>query len=527
MRKLQKTQFMELLDTLCKACIELTKQSFGSGFVNLCADMQEFVSGSFDFLQSIAEGETKTGGLLAGFYERLYGVSQGNEKAESLLPLAKEIADCAKKELKPDRIEVAFFCYKASMSDCLESIYLAAKADPSCDAFFIPIPYYDRREDGSLGEFHYEGSEYYSEQYELGDWQTYDVEARRPDVIFIMNPYDECNLITSVHPYFYASRLKQFTNLLVYVPYFIHYEEIDKKTVPIPGVLLSDKTIVQSEHVREQYLESICAYFPSTRREDWERRIVALGSPKVDKVLHVQREKQSVLKEWEHLLEEGKEKKIILYNLSLEAALEFSGEKEKNAYLHKLRSVLEFFRSRKDVLLWWRPHPFLAQTFFSMRREFYQEYLDIVKEYRMDAFGIYDDTADLERAISFADACYGDHSSLNLLMQLAGKPVLIQNVSNAGRESKVSKSREQAEKAMKRFADRKHYEYHCSYLFGEGEDNMEDNFTLADFLDYLDVIEGWREEQVGKFRARYTNSDGTAGQKIYDYIKELSEEGSR
>jgi hypothetical protein len=47
-----------------------------------------------------------------------------------------------KTELKPNQIEVAFLSYKASMSDCIETIYLAAKADPMCDAYWIPIPYY-------------------------------------------------------------------------------------------------------------------------------------------------------------------------------------------------------------------------------------------------------------------------------------------------------------------------------------------------------------------------------------------------
>lgn len=53
------------------------------------------------------------------------------------------------------------------MSDSLESIYLAAKADPHCDAYFIPIPYFDRNQDGSLGKIHYEAEGFYQSNMNL------------------------------------------------------------------------------------------------------------------------------------------------------------------------------------------------------------------------------------------------------------------------------------------------------------------------------------------------------------------------
>lgn len=58
----------------------------------------------------------------------------------------------------------------------------------------------------------------------------------------------------------------------------------------------------------------------------------------------------------------------------------------------------------------------------------WQEYKKLVEWYREEGFGIYDDTAELERAIALCDAYYGDHSSLVQLCQEAGKPVMIQDV---------------------------------------------------------------------------------------------------
>ncbi|MBQ9699995.1 MAG: hypothetical protein IJV71_05170, partial [Lachnospiraceae bacterium] len=58
-----------------------------------------------------------------------------------------------------------------------------------------------------------------------------------------------------------------------------------------------------------------------------------------------------------------------------------------------------------------------------------EEYREIVSTYIKEDVGIYDDTPELNRAIAWADAYYGDHSSLVNLFEEAGKKVLIQSVS--------------------------------------------------------------------------------------------------
>lgn len=88
----------------------------------------------------------------------------------------------------------------------LENVYLAAKEALDCDAYCVPIPYYDKNSDGNFREMHYEGSEY-PDDIEVIDWQTYNFEERKPDAIYIHNPYDECNYVTSVHLRFYATNL--------------------------------------------------------------------------------------------------------------------------------------------------------------------------------------------------------------------------------------------------------------------------------------------------------------------------------
>ena len=135
--------------------------------------------------------------------------------------LQKQLSEISRsvKDDIPERLEILFLPYKASMWDSLESIWKAAYADESCDAYVVPIPYYDRNPDGSMGQYHYEGMEFPS-YVPITSYSDYDLEKRRPDVIYIHNPYDDHNFVTSVDTAYYSSELKKYTDLLVYIPYY-------------------------------------------------------------------------------------------------------------------------------------------------------------------------------------------------------------------------------------------------------------------------------------------------------------------
>ena len=60
--------------------------------------------------------------------------------------------------------------------------------------------------------------------------------------------------------------------------------------------------------------------------------------------------------------------------------------------------------------------------------ELWEPYQNIVKQYQKEEWGIYDDTADLDRAVVLSDAYYGDGSSVVELFKVLGKPVMIQDV---------------------------------------------------------------------------------------------------
>ncbi len=419
------------------------------------------------------------------------------------------------------RLEVAFFCYKASMSDCLESIYFTAKKDPLCDAYFIPIPYFDKNSDGSFGEMHYEGEGCYPDTYELTDWKTYNVEMRRPDIIYIMNPYDDTNLVTSVHPDFYARRLKDLTDCLVYVPYFVHVINMPPSTALAPGILYSNMTFVQSEDIREYYTRNLLekSNLKDLTLKTVKEKIIAMGSPKLDKVVLTDKDDYILPEKWRQAVDAmNPGQKIVLYNLTIYGALNSNKENGK-AYLKKVRGVLEFFKKREDILLWLRPHPLLSQTLYTMRPQLSDEYERMIECYKSEGWGIFDDTADLNRAVAWVDASCGDESSVELLLQFLGKPVLIQNIENAGREPDEEGTVEAAEKVMETFAKEDVFN---SYVIYEAEGETEgDRFSLIDFFSHLDVIEKYKNIQMAKIRSYCTNADGTAGEKIHEYTTAL------
>ena len=341
------------------------------------------------------------------------------EQAESR-HLGLEVLNCAIDALKHEKEikkEIVFLPYKASMWDSLESVWQAAYADKEhCNAYVVPIPYADRKPDMTVAEWHCE-ADIFPDYVPVLDWQEYTLDKLRemqPDVIFIHNPYDGFNAVTSVEPQYYSHNLKQCTDKLVYIPYYVCGETIAPNFCRSPGVVSADYVIVQDENIKAQFEQ----HYPDGKPP--EGKFLALGSPKFDKVLMSKKEDFILPARWQQIIQG---KKIVLYNTSLKAALDHS-----DMVCRKMRYVFDVFKNRQDVALWWRPHPLMEATFRSMRPEHYAEYKQLVAEYKLAGWGIYDDTPELHRAIAYSDCYYGDGSSVVDLYKVTGKPVILQDL---------------------------------------------------------------------------------------------------
>ena len=167
--------------------------------------------------------------------------------------------------------QVVFLPHSAKHFASLRPLIDALQEREDTEVKLMPIPYFDRMGDGSLSEMHYEGEDF-PKEYPITDYRSYNFAAELPDCIVTNSPYDGFNPVWSVDPFFYSEKLKQYTNKLVYIPWFVT-DEIDPENpedgkafynmryyVTVPGVFHADYTIVQSEGMREAYLEKISRF---------------------------------------------------------------------------------------------------------------------------------------------------------------------------------------------------------------------------------------------------------------------------
>lgn len=448
MRKAQKRQIEEIIRQIeeahdeMKRCIE---QRIAAQAQELLEDCQNAAIGIGTMIEDTEGKGHSAVTALEEYCEQVYRMHEyllsdysvnPNKIYKSLRQKLIKAQNIIRNDIKI-RKEVVFLPYKASMWDSLESVWKAADADPDCDAYVIPIPYFDKNPDGSFREMHYEANQF-PEYVPIASYEEYNFENRRPDMIYIHNPYDQCNLVTSVHPFFYSSNLKKFTDKLVYIPYFILNEispENDsamkhmKHFCTVSGVFNADKVVVQSEDMKQVYVKVLMDASGDKGenvRKYWENKILGLGSPKLDKVENIKRDEIQIPDEWLKVIQkpDGSQKKIVFYNTSIVGLLQ-NDEK----MLEKMNYVFSLFKENKDeVALLWRPHPLIKATVESMRPQLWAEYDRIVTNYIEEGWGIYDDTADLDRAIGISDAYYGDGGSVVQLYQQTGKPVMMQNV---------------------------------------------------------------------------------------------------
>lgn len=416
MRKYIKGQLLLLTDQLLAVnhtFRKLIKRGKREKLINALAEEQETALYIGESIEA-SEGEgTKAVKLLEQYCEALWAVSQEQDrwKQEEQLQVLSELIDQAVQELQqlPEQIEVVFLPYKASMWDCMESVWEAASKDPDCICHVIPVPFFDRKPDGTLGELHYEGKQL-PEYVQITSYEEYDISEMHPEVIYIHNPFDDCNTVTSVEPRFYSYNLKKHTDMLVYIPYFMMDEKMPESHRFLPSYKNIDRIVLQNEEAVREFAQ----YVP-------KEKLLALGSAKLDRMLSVSDKKEEIINS--QLPDGWKDKitgkKVFLYNVSISGVLENS-----EYVVEKIKYVLSVFCNQRGAVLLWRPHPLIESTLQSMRPELYSQYMDLKQNFIHNDYGIFDDSPDVTRAAVIADAYIGDaSSSLIHYFRSLGKPL--------------------------------------------------------------------------------------------------------
>ena len=191
-RALRKQMFtmINLLDKANKALkVSLTSSRFNeTGIRQLLSDCQETAVTMGNELEIIFGEGMPLVRKLEDYHESLYQMTLVLKHPGKRYELLKELAEQTRQAKKmldeqiPDRMEVVFFPYKASMWDSMDLIWEASEQDEDCDAYVVPIPYYDRNQDGTFSGYHYEGDELPS-HITVTHYENYNLQKHWPDKI--------------------------------------------------------------------------------------------------------------------------------------------------------------------------------------------------------------------------------------------------------------------------------------------------------------------------------------------------------
>lgn len=323
--------------------------------------------------------------------------------------LMGELAQATADELAGERSEYvcAFLPYKAAMWDSLESIWRAADADPMCRTIVMPLTYAERNADGTARVWLNEREKF------PADVPTVACDADalaqlHPDAIFVHNPYDEYNTATSVDMTFYSSRLKEMTDCLVYVPYYVTSGGMAEFQRNLPPYGNFDAIIVQSE--------AIMPFFDPS----FQDRLLPLGSPKLDRIVRICNNPPEPPEEWRSRLAG---RTVYFFNTSIGGLMG-----DTDHFYRKMKYVFDCFRNRTDACLLWRPHPLFFSTIRTQRPEYAERFEALRDAFVAEGLGILDTTPDIETTIALCDVYVGDSgTSVTSLFMAAGKPLFLLN----------------------------------------------------------------------------------------------------
>ena len=401
--------------------------------------------------------------------------------------LSKKALDVFFQQIQEEKeaYRILFLPYKYSMWDSFESIFEAAKEDENCEAYVMPIPYYDKDQEGNFTEMHDE-SESYPDDVGIISWRNNQVDEIDPDVIFIHNPYDGNNRVTSIHPKYYTNKLVCKDRIVIYVPYYVSYTEDEGISVFMGGAeYYTDYVIVQSEWYKEKFELEMLKH---NILNDGNKFII-LGNPKYDKIRSLNKYEYPLKDDWkEKLFDESDNKKFtILLDTTLEILL-----KKREKMLDKIGDVIDLFENRDDLALIWRPHPLIESTLRNMYSELIPMYIKLVERCKKLENCIFDDTNDMHTAIAWSDAFMGKYGSMIELYRVAKKPTIMLEV---GEKTNFEINGKYDEEGLRAKVSR------CQVI-------REKDYGLGNLIDFSTKYHQNEEKNVIKL---------TDGKKIYDF----------
>lgn len=415
-RNLQ-TQIVRVVKLLNELTTIIETKDIGDDTFNYLQDLQNVAISVGTYVETHYENHTSSR-LLEEYCELVFQAFSNveNEKLyrktlHKATILCENIEDAIVSDIDNQPIKILFLPYKASMWDSFASVYSAIKeSGVNCRVDVVPIPYYNLRMGEEIIDAMYEGDMFPS-NLEVLDYRRYSISDEKPDVVFIHNPYDQYNYVTRVDEKYFSSNLVKYTDHLVYIPYdIVNGDRLENTNFCMePGVRNAWRVYVQSENIRNQYIQF-----------NEEKKIVALGSPKIDAMINYNPVEGDIFNSWSKVING---RKTFFLNTHLSGLLS-----NLKTFLENVNYVLNYFEQNQAICLIWRPHPLSIQTIKSMKPDCINQYLHLVYRAKTIRNIIYDETPDMHAAIALSDAYIGEGGSLLTLYGATGKPIYYFNV---------------------------------------------------------------------------------------------------
>lgn len=397
----------------------LWKNFTGSQDFSLLNDIQGLVIELGTYMENVKGEGYDIVHILESLCEKIYELSEEAEKTPAIEECLSNLEDTVSR-----RKEAVFLPFKAEYFERFETEYRKLIEDPDYDVYIIPIPYYYKDYDGSLINMQYD-LESYDKSLNVIHCDSFNFLIHKPDVIYIQYPYDGTNEVTGIPPFLYSSNLKNYTDKLIYIPWFVTEDfTIDsgrnfknmRYYVTVPGVVNSDKVYVQSAMIRDTYIAALCQWAGGDTRSVWEKKIIDREELSMQKTVDYP-------KDWKkYLYKAGKNRrKIMLFHVETGSLV------SDNGILSKIERNLRIFESnREEIMLIWKEHSELNQL-KNINPQMYEKYFEMVDRFKTMDFGIYvTDISNEEYAM--IDAYYGDAGVIAHKFRNMDKPVMIQNV---------------------------------------------------------------------------------------------------
>ena len=422
--------------------------------MTLLQDCQDAAIEIGNLIESILGEGTKTVGLLEEYCELVFACGE-DFSTENLLALDKklmEIVDSVREDIpknagtslstleevvqkrlkERERPLVIFMVTKESEWKYVADQYNKYRQDRDADVYVMPIPYYTKSILGKITDEQYEYDKF-DPKLPLIKHEQFDLQTAHPDKIIIQNPFDDTDFAHTIAPAYYSSRIKNYTDELIYIPPFVTDEFIEgdsrcvkfmRHYVTVPGVVNADKIFVQSSNIRDRYIARLVEMAGEDSRSIWEEKVSVYEFAE-NIMKDITKDEVSYPQAWAPIIkdETGKYKKIMLCVISAGAVYSHIDK-----IFDKIDNTLSVFAENKEkltLILNVDANVYDAiDSSDKANRDKIREYIKSAKE---SDWYIYCDEDDLDKAILIADGFYGDGCIPAIRCRELGKPVMLQD----------------------------------------------------------------------------------------------------